>query len=290
MGLRYRKSAKIAPGIKMNISKTGIGFSAGARGAHVSAHSSGRVSASAGVPGSGLSYTTSSGGTKRRSGCLIPTIIFIALVGFIFYGFSSCISSGSKSSVPAEISAVSSSSGVTTTISPVDPDAAALRSQSLDQIKELLTSQGYEIVEAKKSTDSLSFAVSIPGISDADDLSSAPDNWEEVKQSLVSSYEAAVQEVSDSYNGGIVIYLRDSLGNNLLTCLNEEITYDKFAVETGKQKTDLDTANSDERRVWVTSSGDKYHNKSTCSNMRNPYTIPVSEAILHGYTMCSKCG
>lgn len=287
MGLRYRKSAKIAPGIKMNISKTGIGFSAGARGAHVSAHSSGRVSASAGVPGSGLSYTTSSGGTKRRSGCLIPTIIFMALVGFIFYGFSSCISSGSKSSVPAEISAVSSSSGVTTTISPVDPDAAALRTQAMEGIKDFLITQGYEVTEAKKtSTGILEFAVISSEIADATDLSVAPENWEEAKQSLVAAFDGAAQEVSHIPQSGFVIYLQDSEKNNLATCLNGDITYDKFKIEAEKQESN---EKEDERRVWVTNSGDKYHNRSTCSNMKNPYTLPVSEAILHGYTMCSKC-
>lgn len=36
MGMRFRKSFKIAPGVKLNLSKRGIGVSAGVKGARVS--------------------------------------------------------------------------------------------------------------------------------------------------------------------------------------------------------------------------------------------------------------
>jgi tetratricopeptide (TPR) repeat protein len=53
MGFRARKSIKLAPGVRLNLSKTGVGVSAGVGGVRYSAHSSGRrtVSARTGVPG-----------------------------------------------------------------------------------------------------------------------------------------------------------------------------------------------------------------------------------------------
>jgi uncharacterized protein RhaS with RHS repeats len=53
MGFRVRKSISIAPGIRLNVTKTGIGATAGGRGARYSVHSSGRktVSARTGIPG-----------------------------------------------------------------------------------------------------------------------------------------------------------------------------------------------------------------------------------------------
>lgn len=54
MSVRFRKSKTILPGVKVNVTKTGIGVSAGVKGARVSAHSSGRVSRSIGIPGTGL--------------------------------------------------------------------------------------------------------------------------------------------------------------------------------------------------------------------------------------------
>ena len=60
MGLKFRKSIKIAPGIRMNISKSGIGFSAGVKGARISVNSKGRVTKTVSIPGTGISYSENS--------------------------------------------------------------------------------------------------------------------------------------------------------------------------------------------------------------------------------------
>ena len=57
MGFRFRKSFKIAPGVRFNLSKKSIGVSFGGKGARVSVNSSGRKTASVGIPGTGISYT-----------------------------------------------------------------------------------------------------------------------------------------------------------------------------------------------------------------------------------------
>lgn len=60
MGLRFRKSIKIAPGVKLNFGKNSIGVSAGVKGARVSVNSKGRVTKSVGIPGTGISYVKTS--------------------------------------------------------------------------------------------------------------------------------------------------------------------------------------------------------------------------------------
>lgn len=65
MGFRVRKSIKIAPGVRMNVSAKSIGISAGVKGARISANSKGRVTRTVGIPGTGLSYTSSS--TAKKS-------------------------------------------------------------------------------------------------------------------------------------------------------------------------------------------------------------------------------
>ncbi len=68
MGFRLRKSFKIAPGVRLNVSKSGIGASVGTRGVRYSVHSSGRRTASAGLPGTGIGYvSTSSRSSRGRS-------------------------------------------------------------------------------------------------------------------------------------------------------------------------------------------------------------------------------
>lgn len=70
MGFRMRKSFKIAPGVRMTVTPKSLGLSAGVRGARISANSSGRVTRTVGIPGSGLSHVSSSStaaGRKRAA-------------------------------------------------------------------------------------------------------------------------------------------------------------------------------------------------------------------------------
>ena len=55
MALRFQRRIRIAPGIRLNLSKSGIGVSAGVRGLRVGLDSRGRPYGSAGLPGTGLS-------------------------------------------------------------------------------------------------------------------------------------------------------------------------------------------------------------------------------------------
>ena len=67
MGLRFRKSISLLPGVRLNISKSGIGVSAGVPGLRGSINSSGRVTGTAGIPGTGVSYVkTKTIGKKNK--------------------------------------------------------------------------------------------------------------------------------------------------------------------------------------------------------------------------------
>ena len=66
MGLRFRRTMKIAPGLRLNFNANSIGLSIGPRGAKYTINSSGRHTVSAGLPGTGLYVTESKGGGKRR--------------------------------------------------------------------------------------------------------------------------------------------------------------------------------------------------------------------------------
>lgn len=66
MGLRFRKSIKIAKGVRLNVGKKSVGISVGGKGARFSVNSRGRKSATVGIPGTGLSYTANLSNKKRR--------------------------------------------------------------------------------------------------------------------------------------------------------------------------------------------------------------------------------
>ena len=56
MGLRFRKSISILPGVKLNLGKNGMSVSTGVPGFRKTFHTSGKVTTSVGIPGTGLYY------------------------------------------------------------------------------------------------------------------------------------------------------------------------------------------------------------------------------------------
>lgn len=67
MGFRVRKSFKIVPGVRMTVTPKSIGLSAGVKGARISANSSGRVTRTLSIPGSGISHTKKLSSPSGRS-------------------------------------------------------------------------------------------------------------------------------------------------------------------------------------------------------------------------------
>lgn len=72
MGFKFRKSIKVAPGVKVNVTHKGIGVSAGVKGARISTGPSGsRITTS--LPGTGISYEQRIGKSKKAKQRKLPT-------------------------------------------------------------------------------------------------------------------------------------------------------------------------------------------------------------------------
>lgn len=92
MGFRFRKSIKVLPGVRINLSHRGVGTRVGPKGLGFTAGPSGkRVNAS--LPGTGLSYSKKVGGRrapKRAAKDEGPGFIGWALIAFgalIIFGY-----------------------------------------------------------------------------------------------------------------------------------------------------------------------------------------------------------
>lgn len=66
MGIRFRKSVKVAPGVRVNVGKKSASVSVGGKRGRYTVSSTGRTTSSASIPGTGLSYVSSSGPTKKK--------------------------------------------------------------------------------------------------------------------------------------------------------------------------------------------------------------------------------
>lgn len=114
MGLRFRKSIKIAPGVKVNLNKNSASVSIGTKGKHYTVNSNGKTTKTVGIPGTGLSYSTTSGGgnkktpnkskstavsknreSKKKNGCSGCLTSFLVVFGLLFILFM-IIPSGNK--------------------------------------------------------------------------------------------------------------------------------------------------------------------------------------------------
>lgn len=67
MGIRFRKSKKLLPGVRLNVGTRGLSFSFGPRGLKHTISTTGRRTTTVGIPGSGLSFSETSGSRSRRS-------------------------------------------------------------------------------------------------------------------------------------------------------------------------------------------------------------------------------
>ena len=73
MGKRFRKSIKVAPGVKVNLGKKSVGVSVGGKHGGISYNTKSGAHARVSAPGTGLSYTTKIGGVKKASTSSSPS-------------------------------------------------------------------------------------------------------------------------------------------------------------------------------------------------------------------------
>ena len=76
MGFRFQKRIKILPGVRINLSKTGLSTSFGGKGMTVNVRD-GNVKTTVGLPGSGMSYSES---TKTSSSKIVWLVLFAAAI------------------------------------------------------------------------------------------------------------------------------------------------------------------------------------------------------------------
>ncbi len=65
MGLRYRKSINLGGGFRINLSKSGVGYSWGVKGARITKTARGTTRSTISIPGTGISYVEETG--KRKN-------------------------------------------------------------------------------------------------------------------------------------------------------------------------------------------------------------------------------
>ena len=68
MGLRFRKSIKLGKGVRLNVGKKSVGVSIGGKYGGMSFNTKGGARVRSSLPGTGISYSTKIGKSKKKTG------------------------------------------------------------------------------------------------------------------------------------------------------------------------------------------------------------------------------
>jgi len=90
LGLRFYRRLPLLPGVRLNVSTRGASMSFGHRGAWYTVGANGRRTATLGWPGTGLRYTTTSGGGRPRQGVppassALSGLVWLVAIGFVVW-------------------------------------------------------------------------------------------------------------------------------------------------------------------------------------------------------------
>lgn len=75
---RFRKTISVLPGVKVNLSKTGVSTSVGGKGATLNV-GHGKKNVTFGIPGTGLSYRT-----QASAQLVLAAVVVVILVGIAY--------------------------------------------------------------------------------------------------------------------------------------------------------------------------------------------------------------
>lgn len=329
MGLRFRKSVKIAPGVKVNFNKKSVGVTFGKKGAHYTVNSTGKRTATVGIPGTGLSYSTSSGGGKSKKathsnasptdnfnidqstpeknkggcgGCLLSLLGVCLILALITYawvpGIIAIIYFAKKTPDPKEKKKRVGIAAVVTLIS-FAVFLSSLGESKLTGLQADFSATEYDIHETPEVELTL-----IPSDASIDTLTICENNIAELE------YVDGVATIIFKEEGTETLFFtaNDSVASNstTITVIDKQAEAERKAAEEEAQRLAEEEAQRkaeeeaaalaaqqaqepQEEMVWIPSSGSKYHSRSGCSGMENPTEVTLSDAKARGYAACQRC-
>ena len=111
MGLRYRKSFGSGP-VRINVSKSGVGWSVGTKGARITKKTNGGYRTTASIPGAGISYVKDSDRKKEPARTAVALSSGFWKVFFACVCFAIAIACGLSPDGVTELTAFMSALGV----------------------------------------------------------------------------------------------------------------------------------------------------------------------------------
>lgn len=295
---RFRKSFKIAPGVKVNFNKKSTGITFGGKGMHYTVNSKGKRTKSIGVPGTGLYYTSSSSTAKnksnkkeryvkdniitnnegvkmekkkwyQRSWVIALLLVYFFPAGIYLMWKYTNWSKGIKIGASAFwglIVCVMALGGSPETEVPVSDVAITT---SITQTEEI-SSEPFTTEQSKVTTTEATTAVSTTVTTEA--ATSEEFTSEENTAEYITEEDTEAYVTEEDYTEAET---------------TEEEYYEEEYTEEEEYYYESDEEYSES--VWITATGTKYHSIPDCGNTKTSYEISLDDAESRGYDACSKC-
>ena len=250
MGLRFRKSIKIAPGVKLNFGKKSIGMSVGGRRAGISINSKTGVHGRVSAPGTGFSYTTKLGGEKKKRRSIEN---------------NHYTSAGNNNKKDHNEKWYTKTWWIIFFLIIFPPIGIFL----MWNYKKDSWSKKRKIVLTTIFT--IYFIV---GVSVGDDSQQNTSTTEANNQTTISTSQAETEELTT-----------EEQTDEEETTIEETTIEETIPVIATTQTPTSEYV----EQVWINESGKKYHKTSDCSGMEGAYQVTKDQAIKIGKEPCKKC-
>lgn len=305
MGLRFRKSFKIAPGVKFNINKNSTSVTMGGKYFHHTVNSNGKKTSAVSIPGSGVSYSTSTSSKRTSSAALsspknnsqksfnqfLWCIVALLALMICFGGLASCLDNSNApepiADVEAEIDTSSEESSEVTEqtefITMYTTSAANVRSgpgTDFDVIDKLQSGTEVTVVFETDGWSQLSLEGQEAYVS-SDYLTAEIPQAEQTQVEPVQAEQPQPVQTEQAPT--------EPVQTEQPQATPADTTPEQTTIPAQADSSVQSNPEPQVEMVWIPESGSKYHRNSSCSGMNNPTQVSKDQAINMGYSACKKC-
>jgi hypothetical protein len=182
VGFRFQKRISILPGVRINLSKSGVSTSLGPRGADVNIGKDG-ITANAGIPGTGLSYRQKIG-RGGKGGWLAVLLVIGGLAVWAFQHQSKITKAIAPSRPP--VSSTTPSTGSSTEASTDAPSTSPAPIHAADNMQRFVHRQG-AILRDEPRTSGHILKRELKGAA-VTLVSEGPNGWAKVQDGNLTGY------------------------------------------------------------------------------------------------------
>lgn len=271
MGMRFRKSIKLGGGTKLNLSKSGVGISTGVKGFRVSKNTSGRSRVTASLPGTGLSYTKEYGSSGSFGNSQTPTTHYSHS-----YSSGGSAPSGGGPEKKDKPPFFQRTGIIILLLILFPPVGICLMWRYMPQIHEGIK------VTLSVAFGLLCICVLATGGGDVVNVDQPPTLRQQVDEAKPA------QEPQDAAEPKTEVTTQPDAQTP--QDAPQTVTQPEAPKHEQEQPVQQEEFKDEERMVYITPTGEKYH-KKTCRMIKGDCTeIGINDAIARGYTACGVCG